>query len=131
MDDNDLQSLPLPIAFLRSLRYWDILGIAKFDDLAYEDTLVFLIQHLPKAHDLKDVETLLSQYLTEQTGSDKFTVDIRLLIKFLADDVFESWRAYLARNNSAAFTTSNSNTHARSRARGLMVRHHSTRVNSR
>jgi len=119
----------LPIALLRFLRHWDILQIATFDDLAYEDTVVFLIQHLDPKSNLNDVERLLFQYFTEQTNSDTFSVEICLLIKLLAGDVFESFRDYLARNNPRAFTTPNSNAHAR--ARGLLGRHYSPRSSTR
>ena len=78
----------------QALHKWDILGLTKFDDLAYEDTVVWLLQHLPDAHDVRSVESLIMRAFTEQQGFSDFSPEQSLMITFLADDL---WSAYSTR----------------------------------
>ena len=65
------QAVAVYDAIAKALRYWDILGLAKYDDLAYEDSVVWLLQYLPEAHDVHSVESLVRR-LAEQQGSNQF-----------------------------------------------------------
>jgi hypothetical protein len=73
--DHDQQAIPIYDAMTKAVHKWDILGLAKYDDLAYEDTVVWLLQHLPEAHDFHSVERLIVQALSEQQGSHQFAPD--------------------------------------------------------
>src|SRR5215813_7771794 len=81
---DDQQVTPIFDLIAQALHKWDILGLAKYDDLAYEDTVVWLLQYLPEAHDFHSVESLVLQACAEQQGSSDFSPDQSLLIKFLA-----------------------------------------------
>ena len=122
---NDQQAIPIYDLIAQALHKWDISGLTKFDDLAYENTVVWLLQHLEPLSDCNDVERLLLQALAEQQGSPQFTPEQSLLIKALADDLWNAWSQYLHRRDQSAFAQ------ARSRGRGLMGRHYYPRTHSR
>ena len=98
------QARPIYDALAKALRLWDILGLAKYDDLAYEDTVVWLLQYLPEAHDVSSVESLVFQACAEQQGSSDFSPDQSLMIKFLADDLWSVWTDYLRRSEQPTFS---------------------------
>ena len=87
----------------QALHKRDILGLAKYDDLAYEDTVVWLLQHLSEAHDVSSVESLVFQACAEQQGLSDFTPDQSLLIKSLADDLWSVWTDYRHRSEQPTF----------------------------
>src|SRR5262249_59640572 len=70
--DQDQQATPIYDLIAQALHQWDILRLTKFDDLAYEDTVVWLLQHLPDAHDFHSVQSLVSQAFAEQQDSHQF-----------------------------------------------------------
>src|SRR5262249_46335119 len=84
--EDEQQAVPVYDAIAQAVHKWDILGLTKFDDLAYEDTVVWLLQHLPEAHDLHSVERLIVQAFTDQQGSNQFDPDDVLRMKALAED---------------------------------------------
>jgi len=92
------QVRPIYDAIAQAVHKWDILGLTKFDDLAYEDTVVWLLQHLPEAHDVSSVESLVFQAFAEQQESADFSPEQSLMIKFLADDLWSVWTNYLYRS---------------------------------
>src|SRR5215813_9802838 len=61
------QARPIYDALAKALRHWDIPSLAKYDNLAYENTVVWLLQHLPEAHDVSSVESLVSQRLFKKS----------------------------------------------------------------
>jgi hypothetical protein len=123
--DNDQQAIPIYDLIAQALYKWDILGLAKYGNLAYEDMVVWLLQHLPEAHDFHSVERLIVQAFVEQQGSFHCDPDAVLRIKSLAEDIWHVWSQYLQRHETATFS------HARSRAQGLMSRHYYPRTTSR
>jgi hypothetical protein len=122
--DHNQQATPIFDLIARALHKWDILGMTKFDDLAYEDTVVWLLQQLPQAHDVHSVESLIVQAFAEQQGSHQCDPEDALLMKALAEDIWRAWSQYLQRHDQSAFALT------RSRARGLMARHYSPRTSS-
>src|SRR5215470_5909866 len=82
---DEQQAIPIYDAIAQAVHKWDILELTKFDDLAYEDTVVWLLQHLPEAHDVRSVESLVLQTFAEQQESADFSPDQSRIIKFLAD----------------------------------------------
>src|SRR5215468_6473531 len=100
---DEQQAIPIYDAIAQAVRKWDILGLAKSDDPAYEDTVVWLLQHLPEAHDVSSVESLVLQACAEQQGSSDFTPDQSLLIKSLADDLWSAWIDYCHRSEQPTF----------------------------
>src|SRR5215471_2284731 len=123
--DHDQQATPIFDLIAQALHKYDILGLTKFDDLAYEDTVVWLLQHLPEAHDVQSVEGLMVQAFTDQQGSPQCDPEDALRMTALAEDIWHAWSQYLQRHETATFS------HARARARGLMGRHYYPRTNSR
>jgi hypothetical protein len=89
------------------------LGVAKYDDLAYEDTVVWLLQYLPEAHDVHSVESLIVQAFAEQQGSADFSPDQSRMLKFLADELWSVWTDYRHRSEQPTF----SQAHSRARMR--------------
>src|SRR5215467_16256822 len=89
------QVTPIFDLIAQALHKRDILDLAKYNDLAYEDTVAWLLQHLPDAHDVHSVESLVLQACAEQQGSSDFSPDQSLMIKCLADDLWSVWTDYL------------------------------------
>src|SRR5215475_13620360 len=81
--DQDQQATPIYDLIAQALHKWDILGLSKFDGLVYEDTVVWLLQHLPEVHDVHSVESLIVQAFTDQQGSHQFDPEDALLVKAL------------------------------------------------
>jgi hypothetical protein len=121
---DEQQAIPIYDAITKAVHKWDILGLAKYDNLAYEDTVVWLLQCLPEAHDFHNVESLVFQAFAEQQGSNQFDPEAVLLLKALAEDIWHAWSQYLQRHDQSAFA------HTRSRTRGLMRRHYYPRTSS-
>ena len=111
------QARPIYDALAKALHYWDILGLAKYDNLAYESTVVWLLQQLPEAHDCQSVESLIVQVFAEQQMSSDFSSEQSLKLKFLADDIANSWAKYLQRNEQPTF----SQAHSRARMRRFLL----------
>ena len=101
---DDQQVTPIFDLIAQALHKRNILGLAKYDDLAYEDTVVWLLQHLHEAHDVHSVESLIVQAFTDQQGSSDFSPEQSLMITFLADDLWSGWTAYLRRSEKPTFT---------------------------
>src|SRR5262245_66378756 len=101
---DDQQATPIFDLIAQALHKRDILGLAKYDDLAYEDTVVWLLQHLPEAHDVHSVERLIGQALAEQQGAPDFSPEQSLMLKCLADDLWSVWIDYLRRSEKPTFT---------------------------
>src|SRR5262249_49298136 len=114
---DEQQVTPIFDLIAQALHTRDILGLGKYDDLAYEDSVVWLLQHLPEAHDFHSVERLIVQVFTEQRGSNQCDAEDILLMKALAEDIWHVWSQYLQRHEQSTFAQ------ARARARGLMGRH--------
>src|SRR5215471_7673269 len=106
--DHDQQATPIFDLIAQALHKYDILGLTKFDDLAYEDTVVWLLQHLPEAHDVSSVESLVLQAFAEQQESADFSTDQSRIIKFLADDVWSAWTEYRHRSEQPTFSQAHS-----------------------
>jgi hypothetical protein len=106
----------------QALHKWDILGLAKYDDLAYEDPVVWLLQHLPEVYDIHSVESLIVQAFTEQQGSSDFSPEQSLMRKFLADDLWSVWTDYRRRSEKPTFS--------QTRTRALMRQHYLPRSQS-
>ena len=117
MRAEEQQARPIYDALAKALRHWDILGLAKYNDLAYEDTVVWLLQHLPEALDVSRVESLIFQAFAEQQESTDFSPDQSLIIKFLADDLWSAWTEYLQRSEKPTF----SQAHSRARMRRFVL----------
>lgn len=120
---HDESQKPIYDAIATSVKDWNILGLTKDDAFAYEDTTVFLMQHLPETHDLHSVKKLLLQVLAKQHVYPDFSPEQMLSIQSLADDIFECWNQYLQRNETSTFS--------QARFKALMSRHHSPRTHSR
>jgi hypothetical protein len=119
------QAIPVYDAIAQAVHKWDILGLTKFDDLAYETDVLWLLHHLPATSHRNDVEELLKERFTEQQGSNQFAPEDVLRMKALAEDIWHAWSQYLQRHEQSAFALT------RSRARGLMGRHYYPRINRR
>ena len=102
--EDEQQVRPIYDAIVMAVNKWDVLSLAKYDDLAYEDTVVWLLQHLPEAHDVHSVESLIVQAFTEQQGSSDFSAEQSLMLKCLADDLWSVWTDYLQRSEKPTFT---------------------------
>ena len=100
---DEQQAIPIYDLIAHALHKYDILGLTKFDDLTYEDTVVWLLQYLPEAHDVHSVESLVLQACAEQQGLSDFTPDQSLMLKFLADDLWSIWTAYRQRSDKPTF----------------------------
>ena len=101
--DQDQQATPIYDLIAQALHKWDILGLSKFDGLVYEDTVVWLLQHLPEVHDVHSVESLMVQACTDQEGSSDFSPEQSLMLTFLAEDLWSIWTAYLHRSDKPTF----------------------------
>src|SRR5262245_35046335 len=110
MRETEQQVTPIYDAIDQALRYADILGLTKFDDLAYETDVLWLLQHLPAASHGNDVADLLKERFGQQQGSNEFVPEDTLRMKALAEDIWHAWSQYLQRNETATFS------HARARA---------------
>jgi len=99
----------------QALHKRDTLGLAKYDDLAYETDVLWLLQHLPAAANRNDVAELLKERFAEQQGSPPCDPDDVLLMKALAEDIWHAWSQYLQRHDTATF----SQAHSRARMRRL------------
>jgi hypothetical protein len=119
------QAIPIYDAIAQALRDGDVLRIAH-NDFAYETDVLWLLQHLPATSHGNDVAELLKEGFAQQQGSHQFAPDPEdaLRMKALAEDIWHVWSQYLQRHETAIFSQ------ARSRARGLMGRHYSPRMNS-
>ena len=106
--EDEQQARPIYDAIATALRDGDILGFSKYDDLAYEDTVVWLLQHLPEAHDLHSVERLIVQAFAEQQGSHQFDPEDVLLMRALSEDIWHAWSQYLQRHERATFSQAHS-----------------------
>jgi hypothetical protein len=113
------QATPIYDAIAQALYKWNIMGLTN------EDTVVWLLQQLPEAHDVHSVERLIMQAFADQHGSHQFDPEDVLLMRALAEDIWHAWSQYLQRHETATFS------HARARAQGLMSRHYYPRTNSR
>jgi hypothetical protein len=123
MREDEQQATPVYDAIAQAVHKWNILGLTKFDDLAYETDLLWLLQHLPATSHRNDVAELLKDRFAEQQGSHQCDPEDVLRMQALAADIFACWSQYLQRSEQSAFA------HARSRARGLMGRHSYPRTN--
>jgi hypothetical protein len=111
--DHDQQMTPIFDLIAQALHKWDILGLAKYDDLAYEDTVVCLLQQLLEAHDFHSVESLVFQAFAEQQGSNQSAPEDVLPMKALAEDIWHAWSQYLQRHEPSTFAQA----HSRARMR--------------
>jgi hypothetical protein len=102
--EDEQQAIPIYDAITKAVHKWDILGLAKYNDLAYEDTVVWLLQHLPEADDVHSVESLIGQAVTEQQGSPDFSPEQSIMIKFLAEDLWSAWTDYRHRSEQPTFS---------------------------
>jgi hypothetical protein len=123
--EDEQQVCPIYDAIAQAVHKWNILGLTKFDDLAYETDILWLLQHLPATSHGNDVADLLKEYFAEQRGSHQFDPDDVLRMKALAEDIWHTWSKDLQRHETSTFS------YARSRARGLMRRHDTPRTHSR
>ena len=124
MREDEQHVRPIYDAIAQAVHKWNILGLTKFDDLAYETDILWLLQHLPATSHGNDVADLLKEYFAEQRGSHQFDPDDVLRMKALAEDIWHTWSTDLQRHEASTFS------YARSRARGLMRRHYYPRTNS-
>src|SRR6266446_6894061 len=100
--DHDQQTTPIFELIAQALHKWDILGLAKYDNLAYEDVVIGLLQHLEPLSDRNDVERLIFQALAERQGSSDFSPDQSLMLKALADNIATCWAKYLRRREQSS-----------------------------
>jgi hypothetical protein len=121
---DEQQPTPIYNDIAQSLRDEDVLRIAH-NDFAYETDVLWLLRHLPATSHGNDVEELLKEHFAQQQGSNQFAPEDVLLLKALAEDIWQAWSQYLQRHDQSAFAQ------ARSRARGLMGRYYYPRTNSR
>ena len=104
MREDAQQATPIYDLLAKALQKWDILRLTKFETLAYEDTVVWLLHHLPEAHDFHSVERLVLQAFAEQQVYPDFSPEQWLLIKFLSDDIANCWADYLQRSEKPTFS---------------------------
>src|SRR5215467_7274341 len=79
--EDEQQTVPIYDALTKALHKWDLLGLTKYNDLAYEGTVVWLLQRLPEAHDFHSVESLVFQVFAEQQGAPDFSPEQSLMLK--------------------------------------------------
>jgi hypothetical protein len=108
------QARPIYDTIATALRDGDILGFSKYDDRFYEDTVVWLTQHLKPLSDYNDVERLLLQAFAAQQGSHQFDPEDVLRMQALAEDIWHAWSQYQQRHEPSALTQQ---THTKSRMR--------------
>ena len=111
---DEQQARPIYDALAKALRLWDILGLAKYDDLAYEDTVVWLIKNLEPMANHNDVERLLLQAFSDQKDFNQLDSDDALRLQALAADILKCWNQYRQRHEPSALAQQ---THTRSRIR--------------
>ena len=114
------QARPIYDALAKALRLWDILGLAKYDDLAYgyEDVVIWLIKNLEPMANHNDVEQLLLQAFSDQKDFSQLDSDDALRLQALAADILKSWSQYRQRHAPSALTQQ---THTRSRMRRFVL----------
>jgi hypothetical protein len=122
--EDEQQAVPIYDAIAQAVHKWNILGLTKFDDLAYETDILWLLQHLPATSHRNDVEELLKERFAGRQGSHQCDPEDVLRMKALAEDIWHTWSQYLQRHEPSTFSQ------AHSRARGLMGRHYPPRTNS-
>src|SRR5438067_13032439 len=98
------QAIPIYDLIAQALHKWDILGLTKFDALAYEADVLWLLQHLPAASHCNDVAELLQERFAEQQDSPQCDPEDVLRMKALAEDVWHAWSQYLQRHDQSTFT---------------------------
>jgi hypothetical protein len=116
--EDEQQAIPIYDAITQALHKRDILGVAKYDVLAYEDTVVWLLQRLPEAHDFHSVESLLFQAFAEQQDLNQLDAAGVLRLQALAADISACWNQYRHRHEPSALTQQ---TYARSRMRRFLL----------
>ena len=109
--DEKQQPIPIYDTLAKTLEYWDILGLVKYDAYVYEDHVLWLLQNLAHIADRRSVEDALQDLFTEEETFLPQSPEQTLAIKFLADEVWNLWTAYLQRREQYAVT------HNQSRAR--------------
>ena len=116
--EDEQQATPIFDLIAQALHKWDILCLAKYNNLAYEGVVIWLIQHLEPLSDRNDVERLIVQVFTEQQGSNQVDPEDVLRMKALADEIFRCWSVYQQRNETSALSKK---THTRSRMRRFLL----------
>jgi hypothetical protein len=122
--EDEQQAIPIFDLIAQALHKWNIMGLTKLDDLAYETDVLWLLQYLPVTSHRNDVEELLKERFTEQHGAAPLPPEQALMLKALAEDLWHAWSQYLQRHEPSAFAQ------ARARGRGLMSRHYYPRTHS-
>ena len=105
------QPAPIYDTLAQAFEYWDILGLVKYDAYVYEDHVLWLLQNLAHIPDRRSVEDALQDLFTEEETFLPQSPEQTLAIKFLADEVWNLWTAYLHRREQYAVI------HNQSRAR--------------
>ena len=108
---DEKQPAPIYDTLAQAFEYWDILGLVKYDAYVYEDHVLWLLQNLAHIADRRSVEDALQDLFTEEETFLPLSPEQTLVIKFLADEVWNLWTAYLQRREQYAVI------HNQSRAR--------------
>src|SRR5438309_5255974 len=116
--EDEQQAIPVYDAIAQAVHKWDILGLTKYDDFAYETDVLWLLQHLPATSHCNDAEDLLKEHFAEQQGSPQGDPDGVLPMKALAEDIWHAWSQYLQRHELSTF----SQAHSRARMRRFITR---------
>jgi hypothetical protein len=111
--EDEQQVCPIYDAIAQAVHKWNILGLTKLDDLAYEMDVLWLLQHLPAISHRNDVEDLLKERFTERQNSPQCDPDDVLRMQVLAEDIWHAWSQYLQRHDQSTFAQA----HSRSRMR--------------
>jgi hypothetical protein len=111
--EDEQQAIPIYNAISQAVHKWDILGLTKFDDLAYEADVLWLLQHLHAVSHGNDVAELLQERFGQQQGSNQCDPEDVLRMKALAEDIWHAWSQYLQRHEPSTFAQA----HSRARMR--------------
>ena len=107
----------------QALQRWDIKGIAKDDQDAYERETVLLLKHLPTLRHVKEARSLVYELFADHDTPPDIAATQAVNLDLLADEVWYLWKRHQEIREFLLQTTS--------RARGLFVRFTHPAINNR
>ena len=78
----------------QALQRWDIKGIAKDDQDAYERETVLLLRNLPQLRQVKEARSLVYDLFADQDASPDVAATQAVNLDLLADEVWYLWKRH-------------------------------------
>ena len=111
-------TLPIYDAIAQALHTWNPRGLPTGDACAYEDEVVWLLQHLPRTSSRHDVAHMLQERFPEHLGSSPLPSKPSAALPSLATAIWDIWSQYRQRHETSPHAP------AQARGPGLMRRHY-------